>query len=376
MAERKLVAVRLPARELAAAVTQVRARGDAVLPLAVDAPETELERILAATRPHNLISGSGEVELRDPEPVADGVAAVLLTAGSTGTPKAAELTHDALAYAARVGNERLGARPGDTWLCCVPLNHIAGFGILGRAEHLGQPPLIHGSFDPQRVARAEADLVSLVPTMLARLLDARADLTRFKAILVGGARIPPRFVARAAAAGANVVRSYGMTETCGGVVYDGEPLEGVEVRIDDDRILLRSPTTMRGYRCGPEGFDGSAWFRTSDVGRWVDGRLEVLGRADDVIVTGGEKVVPGEVEAVLLEHPGVGDAIVVGRPDEEWGEKVVAAVEPLTGASVSPDDIRSFIAERLASFKVPKEIAVRDRLPRLASGKIDRSQVR
>ena len=250
------------------------------------------------------------------------VAVVLATSGSTGVPKGVELTSAALVASARASLARLGAAPGERWLCCLPTHHISGLGVLVRSLLAGSVPVVRDRVDAGVVARDASDAarcsyVSLVPTQLRRLLDAGAPLAGFRAILLGGAAIPGGMLAEAAAAGARVVTTYGMTETCGGCVYDGLPLDGVQVACDaDGRIRITGPVLFSGYRLAPEQTrtavkDG--WFVTSDLGELTeDGRLVVRGRADDVIISGGEKIVASEVEQVLRGSPRVRDAVVVG----------------------------------------------------------------
>ena len=320
-------------------------RGEAVLPLDPDLPRAERERILTAM-------GDG--------PVPAGVAAVILTSGTGGPPKGVMLSHDAFRAAAEMCHRRLGAERGDRWVCCVPLHHVAGFAMLVRAAALGMGPEIHPGFDPAAIASSKGQFISLVPTMLKRLVEEGVDLTGFKAVLLGGAAIPAEVVRRARESGAKVVTSYGMTETCGGVVYDGLPLDGVRLRIEDgDRIAISSPTLLTGYRARGHVHDAvwEGWFPTHDRGRLSEGHLEVLGRIDGVIVTGGEKVDPDEVAMVLEEHPGVVHAAAFGEPDPEWGQRVVATVVP-TAAGVQPEQLKAFVADRLAPYKVPKEIRV------------------
>jgi O-succinylbenzoic acid--CoA ligase len=223
---------------------------------------------------------------------------------------------------------------------------------------------------------------SLVPTQLRRLLDAGADLTSYDAVLVGGAALSPTLHAAAVDAGVRVVTTYGMSETCGGCVYDGEPLDGVTVRLrDDGRVELGGAVVFAGYRLRPDLtaealVDGR--HVTQDLGRWLpDGRLEVLGRADDVVVTGGVNVPAAMVERVLGGHPGVAACAVVGRPDAEWGERVVAVVQP-TDWSAQPDveSLRSFAADALEPAALPREVVLLGLLPVLASGKPDKVAVR
>lgn len=351
--------------------------GDAVAPLPADAPGTVLRALVDELRPHRLVTPDGVHDLPGGRPVGDDVAVVVATSGSTGEPKGVELTRAALEASARAGAARLGATPDDRWLCCVPVAHVAGVAVIVRALIAGTEPVVHERFDAHAVARErDATLVSLVPTMLRRLLDAGADVARWRAILLGGAAAPRALLARAAAAGARVVRSYGATETCGGCVYDGVPLDGVAVALGADGVVsVRGPVVMRAYRNRPELTARAlraGWFVTNDVGRFDDGgRLEILGRADDVIVTGGEKVHPARVAALLEEHPGVRAAAVAARPDPEWGERVVAVVVPSGERAPDLAELRAFVRARAARHDAPRELVTVDELPLLPSGKVD-----
>jgi o-succinylbenzoate---CoA ligase len=240
---------------------------------------------------------------------------------------------------------------------------------------------IHQGFDAAAVAAERGSaFTSLVPTMLGRLVAAGADLSAFRAILVGGAHLSPDLRASAERAGASVVETYGLTETCGGVVYEGEPLPGTQMRIDrQGGIELRGPTLMRGYRFDPSAtgaaFTEDGWLRPADAGE-IDGegRLHVVGRFDDLINTGGEKVWPDEVEAALREHPRVRDVAAVGRPDPEWGQRVAVWVVPADPSDPpSLDELRAFAARTLPRYAAPRELTLAERLPRTASGKLRRA---
>lgn len=370
VAARELVAVALPAGpEVVAALRRAWEGGPALLPVSPDLPAAARDRLLEELRPARLLDERGERALPGAEPVAGDVAVVIATSGSTGTPKGVELTRAALEFSARAGLARLGARGGERWLCCLPPSSIGGLQVLVRALVLGTHPVLLPRFDVAAVAAAEADAVSLVPTMLVRLLDAGVDLGRFRHVLLGGADAAPTLLDRV-----RVTTTYGMTETCGGCVYDGVPLDGVEVDVEGEggRIRIGGPVLARGYRRGPLPLaDGR--LVTGDLGRWTDGRLEVLGRADDVIVSGGANVVPARVVAALAEHPAVGDAAVVGRPDPEWGERVVAVVVPAPGTTPTLPALRAFLADRLARSELPRELVLTDRLPLLPGGKVDRA---
>jgi o-succinylbenzoate---CoA ligase len=421
----------LPARygpELVAALSAALAGGPALLPLPAG---VEGDRLRAALRPS--------------EPVADGVALVVPTSGSTGDPKGVELTAAALEASAAATEARLGG-PG-RWLLALPVTHIAGLQVVLRALRAGAPPVALPDSRPDRPASAgptatgtphpggardaaggpdpgggpdtdggpdraggpdaggaragrggaasfAADFVagtaalgpgrrftSLVPTQLRRLLDAgpaAVDALRsYDAVLLGGAAAPPGPVARARAAGANIVVTYGMSETCGGCVYDGVPLDGVTVELaEDGRIRLGGPVLAAGYRLRPE-LTAAAFqhgrFVTGDVGRLDHGRLTVLGRADDMLVTGGEKVAPAAVEAALGEHPAVAEAAVTGVSDPEWGQRVVAVVVLREGGTLTLEQARAQVAARVSRVAAPRELRVVDALPLLPSGKLDRA---
>jgi O-succinylbenzoic acid--CoA ligase len=361
---RPIVALALaPGEEFISALEGAWSRGQAVLPVDPLAPPAVVERLLGTLRPD--------------EAIDESVALVIATSGSTGEPKGAQLSHAALEASARATHARIGQKPGDRWLSCMPWHHIGGFLVMYRARLLGIPLTVHERLDPERFATAGATLASLVPTQLVRLLDAGVDLSGFRAILLGGSAAPPGLLERAAAAGAPVIPTYGMSETSGGCVYDGQPLDDVEVTIDEaGRIRLRGPMLMSGYRLRPdldaEVFDGG-WLVTSDLGEWdSDGRLRVTGRVDDVVISGGEKVVASQVAATLETHPDIAEVAVSGVPDVEWGQRVVAVVVPRHGAALALDELRKWCETRLVAAARPRELVVVDAIPRLGSGKPDR----
>lgn len=320
----------------------------------------------------------------------DDVALVVPTSGSTGEPKGVLLTADALHASARATHDRLGG-PGQ-WVLALPASSIAGLTVIVRSLLARTKPEVvdlYGGFSAAafaaattRLARGVRHYTALVPTQLRRLLDAGVDLSTYDAILVGGAALSPALHARAAAAGVRIVTTYGMSETCGGCVYDGQPLAGVTVDLrPDGRVVLGGPTVFAGYRLRPDLtaealVDGR--HVTQDLGRWDDdGRLEVLGRADDVVISGGVNVPAAMVERVLAGHPGVAVCAVVGRPDLEWGERVVAVVQPTDWSAVpSLDDLRAYAGDLLAPAALPRQVVVLGQLPTLPSGKPDKAAVR
>jgi o-succinylbenzoate---CoA ligase len=366
-------------RLLASALT---GEGPALAPVDPDLPRERLRQLLQVLAPSALITTDGVTRRGAGRPAGEGTALVIVTSGSTGEPKAAELSAAALVASARAALARIGARPGERWLCCLPTWHIAGLQVLIRALIADAVPVICAPSDTSAIAAAAAGPagcahVSLVPAQLRRLLDDGADLTRPRTILLGGAAPPAGLLAEARKAGAHVVTTYGMTETCGGCVYDGMPLDGVEVHTrPDGRIRIAGPVLFSGYRLRGDltaaAFDGD-WFVTSDLGRvGPDGRLHVRGRADDVITTGGEKVVPAEVAASVEAHPAVREAVVFGLPDPRWGERVAVVVVPLDPARPPTlADLRAHVLTRLPAFAVPRELVITAEIPLLPSGKSD-----
>jgi O-succinylbenzoic acid--CoA ligase len=342
--------------------------GAAVLPVDHRLTREEQDALIARARPTAIFDGAQFLRL-DGSPVDEGVALVVATSGSAGEPKAAELTHDALRAAVLSSAERLGVGASDPWLCCLPVAHMGGMLVLLRHLILGADVEVQAHFDPVGVARSTAGCTSVVPTMVTRIHAAGETIRRFKVVLVGGAALDPALLEPP------LVRTYGMTESCGGVVYDGRALDGVGVRIgDDDEIQLSGPTLMRGYRLSTsQPFTPDGWLRTNDAGVLSGGVLEVLGRIDDVIITGGEKVWPQEVEEVLRAHPLVSDVAVLGRADPEWGSAVTALVVPRDPAEPpSLDAVRAFAGERIARFKAPRAMELVSSIPRTTSGKIAR----
>jgi O-succinylbenzoic acid--CoA ligase len=319
--------------------------------------------------------------------VPEQVAVVVRTSGSTGDPRGVMLDAAALRASADATAARLSGH--GRWLLALPPEHVAGLQVLVRSVIAGTTPVV-AQPGPFRAAGFVADAArlgggprytSLVPTQLVRLLDdaeATAALAEFDAVLIGGAATPAPVLDAARAAGVRVVTTYGMSETCGGCVYDGVPLDGVQVTVADGLVHVAGPVLARGYLARPDldarAFvvtDGVRRLRTSDVGRVDDGRLTVLGRADDVIVTGGVKVAPAAVEDVIVRLPGVAEACVVGVPDDEWGHVVVAAVV-VSGPAPTLDQVRTEVAARLGAAHAPRRLVVLDALPHRGPGKHDR----
>jgi O-succinylbenzoic acid--CoA ligase len=369
--------------------------GDAAAPLDPRLPATARQVLLDALRPTRIVGSDGEQRaLADGIGVEDGDALVVATSGTSGTsgrPKGVVLTHDAVAASAEATSARLGVDPArHTWMACLPLAHIGGLAVVTRSIVTGTPVVVLPGFEAETVEDAGrsglVSHVSLVATALQRL-----DPSVFTCVLLGGSRVPDVLPP-------NVVATYGMTETGSGVMYDGWPLEEVEVSFrpsqgagagaggeaspgggagTEEEILIRAPMLLRCYRDGDDGRvvgpDGARdWFATGDAGRLdADGKLVVSGRVADVITTGAEKVWPDAVERILMAHPGVAEVAVWKRPDPEWGERVVAWVVPVDDGPLL-DELRQMVADGIAPWAAPKELVLVDDLPRTAAGKVRR----
>jgi o-succinylbenzoate---CoA ligase len=393
--ERPLHAVVLPVTQAGGRLLELLAAaldgtGPAVLPLDPDLPADRLAAVLDTFAPEAVHTPDGVTRRPDSRPAGPDTAVVIATSGSTGQPKGVELSAAALLHSARATLDRVRATAGQRWLLCLPATHIAGIQVLIRSLVAGTDPVVNARADADVLAGSGCGHVSIVPTQLRRLLDADPEAAwarGFTSVLLGRAAAPAALVGAARAAGVPVITTYGMSETCGGCVYDGLPLDGITVTTSDGdgggdgRIRISGPVLFSGYRGRPDltaaAMDG-AWFVTSDLGLiGADGRLAVRGRADDVIITGGEKVVAGEVAALLETCPGVREAAVVGRPDAEWGERVTAVIVPDNPAQPPTLDLLCrHVRERLPRYALPRELVVRAAMPMLPTGKPDLEALR
>ena len=344
------------------AISQVRDNGDAFCIL--DPRDSELRRaeVLRAIRPTHVLRNDGSYELSEGEPLDDGDGLVMLTSGSSGTPKAAIHTWDALDASARLTSDALGSDA--VWWATLPPVHIGGLAVLLRSLYRESPVIFATTV--RDALEQGATHVAVVRTQLFR-----EDFSDFACVLLGGAA-PPAHLA------SNVVTTWGMTETGSGVVYDGQPLPEVSLACDDDEILVASPTLFRSYRDSPRPeriLGDTSYFPTGDGGRFENGLLSVSGRRAYVINTGGEKVWPERLEEILSSLDGVRDLAIVGRDDDEWGQVITLVVAP-TGTASNEDILaaaRGLVRQALGPWAQPKAIYSVAAIPRTPNGKIQRS---
>ncbi len=345
-----------PGLDFAVALHACLLRGATVVPLDLREPEW---RLAGASQVIEALENGGQVR-----EAAGSASVVIHTSGTTGVPRPVELSLSNVLFNALGCAVALGVSRGDRWLCPLPLHHVGGLMILLRSAIYGTTAVL-GPAD-----RSDVTVASLVPTQLSRLID-RPPPASLRVVMLGGAPADPTLLIRARDAGWPVAPTYGLTQACstvtlaepGDLETSGRALPGLDVSLaDDGEILVSGPSVA-----------GGGVLRTGDLGRFDDrGCLIVSGRKVDTIVSGGENVMPAEVEAVLLSHPSVAEAGVFGRPDPEWGEAVTAFFV----GSADPAELRAFARSRLAAFKVPKSIERVESLPRGASGKLLRRELR
>ena len=360
----KLTALNLPGSpDFVHALQSVWERGDAVFPLDRRLPVAAQRSMLQGFGVATVISEDGETALSDGEPIEPGDALVIATSGSSGPPKAAVLTHAAVEASARATSERLQVTDNDHWLACLPLAHVGGLSVITRSLITGTTLTVIDGFDTDVVSASEATLVSLVSTALQRI-----DPSLFRAIVLGGTRPP-------ADRPPHCIATYGLTETGSGVVYNGKPLNSVEIEIRDGEVHVRGPMLLRCYRDGTSPLTSDGWLPTGDLGFLRDdGSLHVEGRRGDVINTGGEKVWPDDDERQLIQHPDIHDVAVTGLPDNEWGQ-IVAAFVVSARPNLSLDEIREHCRAQLPGYALPKQLELVEAIPRTALGKVRRSEL-
>jgi O-succinylbenzoic acid--CoA ligase len=337
-------------------------------------------RALCLVSPSTTDAELASIAERIPADMAADTALVLFTSGSDGPPKGVKLSRRALVASARASEQRLGWYGDDRWLCALPLSHVGGLSILLRCLVSRKSAYLSKGFEAGEVAAAilrhKISHISLVPTMLWRLLEIGfASPDHLQVTLMGGAALDSDLAKRARNAGFRLRLSYGMTESASQIVTDGRPLDGVSLRIQDDRLEVKGPMLMDGY-LPPHGatpFDSSSWFRTQDRAAIdVDGSVEILGRADDLVISGGENIDPRAVEAGLNRCPFIATSLAFGIPHDEWGQELVALVVACS-TMVSPDQLQS---HQLSGHLRPKELMVVDALPLLGNGKVDHARAR
>jgi O-succinylbenzoic acid--CoA ligase len=376
----ELVAIDLPPGEAwLEVVGDLWWRGVAFLPLDVRLTGPERRSLLETAQPTTVMERLGETAYPGRRVTPD-VGIVVATSGTGGAPRLAELSRTAVTEAVQGSAIALGADEGTPWIACLTPAHVGGLLVLLRGAILGAPVIVHEGFEAGRVAESAAGgaFVALVPSMVRQMVRTGVAMDELT-LLVGGGALDPDLAASARERGARVVTTYGMTEMCGGVIYDGVPFGETRVRLDpDEGIELRGPTMMEGYRGDPAAtgaaFTTDGWLRSGDLGAFSDdGRLEVGGRADDLIRSGAEKIWPAEVERTLLEHPQVRDVAVLGRPHPEWGQEVVAFVVPaVVDDPPELEGLRAWATERIARFKAPRALVLVPEIPRTSSGKVRR----
>ncbi|MBD29432.1 MAG: AMP-dependent synthetase [Acidimicrobiaceae bacterium] len=341
--------------------------GNCVFPLDQRLPQAGKEHLVRAFGVSEIISETGAHRVKGASMEPDD-ALVIATSGTTGNPKGVVIKNAALQASSRMTSSELGVRnSSDEWLCCIPVSHIGGFSVISRALHNGVGLKLHRKFDAtlcEEAGRNGSTLVSLVPTALGRI-----DPSVFRKVLIGGAAAPHSLPE-------NVVTTYGLTETGSGIVYNGTPLQNVQIEIRDGEIVVQTPTLFDRY-LGDEPRNNDAWFATGDAGFFQDDqRLVITGRLDDAIITGGEKVWPTLVERELDSLGLFSEHVVVGRQDQEWGQVVTIVGVPNTpDNSLDIKDIRAQLRDTLPNYALPKAIEIVDNLPRNAMGKILRRSI-
>lgn len=371
--------------------------------------------LLSGKRPDLNLPSLSSIEAFEIEPALprsfnlEDPLAIIHTSGTSGQPKGAILTYNNIYQSAMASAYRIGVLPDDRWLCVLPLYHVGGLSIILRSLLYGAAVDLFPYFDVclinEKMTKEPITLVSLVPTMLQRLLDARRELwnPKLRLVLLGGAAPSPELVQRCVDEGIPIATTYGLSEASSQVATStpelvikkpasvGKPLMFTQVRVVDEQgdvmpanevgeLIVKSPTVMQGYYNNPEATaktvrDG--WLYTGDMGYIDDdGDLFIVQRRSDLIVTGGENVYPVEVENAIRQHPDIKEVVVVGVDDVEWGQKAAAAIQLEAGKQVSPEEIMDFAREHLAGYKIPREIKFVTEFPQTGSGKIQRKEVR
>ena len=361
---RELVAIDMPAGDAFVDVLkEIWDAGDAALPIDQRLPDVARRKLLTQFKVSSIAGADGlRVKFAAGEPIEEDDALVISTSGSTGEPKGVVHTHSSIRAAVASTGARLGCVDTDHWLACISLAHVGGLSVVLRALHFGSRLTIERRADQATIESAlknGANLTSLVPAILHSV-----DVSNFRTVLIGGGHGPTNLPS-------NAILTYGLTETFGGVVYNGTPIYGVEVRIGkDSEIEIRCDSLLRCYRDGSDPKDSDGWLLTGDLGEFRDGKLSVLGRKDDLIKTGGYKVWPTTVETSLRKHDAVADVIVAGTPDEKWGQTVTAWVVLRPDAkNLRLEDLDKHVRLSLPDYCTQKKVYIVDEIPRSSLGK-------
>lgn len=365
---RELVALDIPAsNHLVDIINSIWDNGDAFSPIDQRLPAKAKKALVGLLKPSRLIDSTGETTRLDGAvPVEADQRLAMATSGTTGTPKIVMYTMDQLIASANATSARIGVTSSDKWLCCLPIAHIGGLSVIIRSLLLGNPIEVQNGFDALHVdeaARHGATLVSLVPAALTLI-----DPYIFRKIILGGSK-PPRQLP------ANAMITYGLTETGSGVVYDGIPLPGLEIMFSSQsEILLKGPMIATRYRNGSAIQDDLGWFHTRDTGSLSGNRLEVFGRIDEIINSGGEKVFPAIVESLLESHPKVHQIAVIPLSDSRWGEAVTAVVVPSPESDPPAlEELREFVKSALPPYCAPTRLEIVANMPMTNLGKIQKN---
>ena len=361
---RELIAIDLPpGPDFVVALNEIWNNGDAVLPIDQRLPRVAREELLKQLKAKEVITSNNErLHLDNSQPVEDGDALVIATSGSTGTPKGVVHTHESINSAIQITGARLNCTSDDHWLACLSLGHVGGLSVVLRAMYYKSKLSFVDHIDQDSIdmaLKSGATMTSLVPTVLQSV-----DVRQFRTVLIGGAQasgaLPP-----------NVVTTYGLTETMGGVIYNEVPLDQEEIRISaDTEIQIKSPTLFRCYRGSTDTKITSGWFNTGDLGELVGGKLKVHGRKDELINTGGYKVWPSSVAAAIQKIDQVSDVVVAGTPDDKWGSAVTAwIVLKKPAITLKLEDIRQHVKKTLPDYCAPQKIYLVAEIPRSALGK-------
>ncbi|MEY3805324.1 MAG: hypothetical protein RIR69_136 [Actinomycetota bacterium] len=360
----ELICLDMPCgQEIVDRIQKAWENGDAVFPLNQQAPLPLKKQLIEAARPTRIVTLDNETS-HEGQPVETGDGVVIATSGTSGEPKCVVLTLDALTASAVASHRRLGIDAEDAWLCCLPPSHVGGFGVIARSLLTSTRLIVQDGFSVDGYNTAAdngATCVSLVATALKRV-----DPQRYTTILLGGSRPPTDLPA-------NCTTTYGMTESGGGVIYNGVALDGVEIDVREGIIHLRSAMLMRTFRDGTSPIDSDGWLYTGDAG-FIDaqGKLFVEGRVGDLIITGGENVWPDQVEQAINSHPSVAESCVASLPDPEWGHIVSAWIVLNVGATLTLDDVRHHVKQTLPAYCAPRQIHIVGAIPRTSLGKAQR----